>query len=117
MPDIIGGNNAQSPDHERHRGGRPHERQQPEQGPWIYDWSKKKECCYWQSKGVHRPFRGFSSHPDRGKKADEHCQPSHNLWSRHSLERCKHRIIKAESLHVSAERADRNPAVVEKWYI
>ncbi len=58
-----------------------------------------------------------TTHGRCGKKADEHCQPSHNLWSRHSLERCKNGIIKAEPLHVGAERADRNPALVEKWYV
>ena len=46
---------------------------------------------------------GLASQPDCGKKADEHCQPDYKLRSRHSLERCKHRIIKAETLHVSAE--------------
>jgi len=57
--------------------------------PWIYNWRAEKRCCHWPSKSARRPLSGLSSHPDRGKKADEHCQPSHNLRSRHSLERCK----------------------------
>src|SRR5262249_36205930 len=42
---------------------------------------------------------------------------SHNLRSRHALERSKNGVIKTESLHVSAERAGGNPSVVEKWHI
>ena len=52
-----------------------------------------------------------------GKKAGENCQPGYNLWSRHQFERCKHGSIKAKIPHVRAERAEGNPAVVEKWHI
>jgi len=37
------------------------------------------------------------------KKADEHCQSTTSAEPLYSLKRSKHRIIKAENLHVSAE--------------
>src|SRR5438034_8684325 len=104
MPNVVSRDNANCPDDDRHRRGRSNERQQPEQVPWIYDRCTKKRCCHRPCKCVRRPCRGLASHPDCGKKAGEHCQPSYKLRSRDSLDRCKHRIIKAESLHVSADR-------------
>lgn len=71
----------------------------------------------WAMQMRPKTIPGPCSQPDCGKKADKHCEPNYKLRSRHSLKRCKHRIIKAETLHVSAERADRNPPVVEKWYV
>lgn len=37
MPNVVCRDDANCPDHDRHRRCRPHQRQQPEHIPWIYD--------------------------------------------------------------------------------
>src|ERR1041385_4354322 len=90
MPNVVRWNNANCPDDEWRSRDRPHERQQPEKVPRIYDRCTKKRCCHGPCKRVRRPFWGLPSHPDRDKKAGEHGQPNYKLRSCHSLERCKH---------------------------
>ena len=51
------------------------------------------------------------------RKPTSNASPTTSCGGRHSLKSCKHRTIKTETLHVSSERADRNPPVVEKWYV
>ena len=46
MPNVESWNDAHCPEDDRQRRGRPHERQQPEQIPWIYDWRTQKRCCH-----------------------------------------------------------------------
>src|SRR6266853_6168372 len=52
MPNVESWNDAHCPDDERHRRGRPYERQQPEQVPWIYHWRTQKRCSHGPCKCV-----------------------------------------------------------------
>ena len=115
VPLDVYGDNADRPDDDRQRGSRPQERQQPEQVPWIYDWCTEKRCCHRPRECVRRPCVGSFSQPDCGEEADEHCQPSQQLRRHHLIECRKQRTIKAETLHICTQRADRNAAVIQKW--
>src|ERR1700756_2502790 len=114
MPDVISREDAHGPNDDRKRRLRAEEWQQPEEVPRIDDRCTKERCCHRPSEVLRRPFGGASSHPDRGKKSDEHCHSSSELWSRQLLKDCKHRIIEAETAHIGAERTERNPSVIEK---
>src|SRR5882724_6354314 len=76
MPNVVSGDDAHCPDDQWHRRGGPHERQQPEKVPRIYDGCIEKRCCHGPRKCVRSRCRGFASHPDCSKKAGEQCQPN-----------------------------------------
>src|SRR5215472_2999932 len=114
MPHDVSGDDADRPDNDRQGRNRPHEGQQPEHVPRVYDRSAYKRSCHWPCKCARGPDLGLASQPYRRKKAHENCQCRDKLRSQLSLKRCKHGIIEAKALHKGSERTKRNASVIEK---